>query len=113
MRRSIQRINVRYENDQHFQPELFWSWRVWDRQREQILTNVFMFIPVGVLVGLIWRWRGICFAAGLSSVIEIVQLITARGLCEFDDVIHNTFGTVIGIGIVVILRHLLKVEECE
>ena len=28
-------------------------------------------------------------------VIEVMQLLTARGLCEFDDVLHNMIGAVI------------------
>ena len=96
---------------QHFNPELFWSWRQFSVQRNQILTNVIMFAPVGVLVGWIWRWRGLWFAAGLSAAIEILQLVTSRGLCEFDDVFHNMIGAVIGIGIVMIGRKLLGESE--
>ena len=88
----------------HFQPEFFWSWRAWDRQRTQILTNVVMFIPVGVLAGWMWKWRGLWFAAGLSCVIEILQLVTSCGLCEIDDVIHNSFGAAIGVCAVVLIR---------
>lgn len=80
-------------------------------QQNQILANVIMFLPVGVLAGRIWRWRGLWVAAGLSAAIEILQLITARGLCEFDDVFHNMIGAVIGIGIVMIGRKLLGESE--
>ena len=76
-------------------------------QQNQILANVIMFLPVGVLAGRIWRWRGLWVAAGLSVGIEILQLITARGLCEFDDIFHNMIGAVIGVGIVMIGRKLL------
>lgn len=38
--------------------------------------------------------------------IEILQLITARGLCEFDDVFHNMIGAVIGVGIVMVLNRM-------
>jgi glycopeptide antibiotics resistance protein len=65
-------------------------------QQNQILANVIMFVPVGVLVGWIWRWRGLWFAAGLSVGIEILQLVTSRGLCEYDDFIHNMIGAVVG-----------------
>ena len=95
---------------QHFQPQLFWSWKQFSVQRNQILTNVIMFVPVGVLVGWIWRWRGLWVATGLSIGIEILQLITARGLCEFDDVFHNMIGAVIGVGVVMIGRKLFKGE---
>ena len=80
-------------------------------QQNQILANVIMFLPVGVLAGSILRWRGLWVAAGLSAAIEILQLITARGLCEFDDVIHNMVGAAIGVGIVMIGRKLLGESE--
>ena len=81
---------------QHFDPEFFRSWRQCKIQRNQILTNVIMFAPIGVLTGHLWKWRGLLFAAGLSIVIELLQLITVRGLCEFDDVFHNMIGAAIG-----------------
>ena len=102
---------------QHFNPELFWSWRQFSAQRNQILTNVIMFVPVGVLAGCRWKWKGILAAAGLCVGIEmcvgieILQLVTSRGLCEFDDIIHNMIGAVIGIGIVMIGRKLLGESE--
>lgn len=96
---------------EHIKLELFWSWRVWNVQRGQIIANVIMFAPVGVLVGWIWRWRGMWAAAGLSIFIEILQLITARGLCEFDDVIHNIIGAAIGVWVVMIGRKLLGESE--
>ena len=96
---------------QHFNPELFWSWRAWDVQQGQILTNVIMFIPVGVIAGRIWRWRGLWVAAGLSVVIEVMQLLTARGLCEFDDVMHNMIGAVIGTALVISLDKIKGKEE--
>lgn len=34
----------------------------------------------------------------------MLQLITARGLCEFDDVIHNTIGAIVGVGLVMIWK---------
>lgn len=95
----------------HYQPHLFWSWKVWGAQKNQILTNIAMFIPVGVLAGLIWKWNGILVATGLSAGIEVLQLITARGLCEFDDLIHNTIGAAIGIGIVMLMGNISKGEE--
>ena len=74
-------------------------------QKEQILTNVIMFVPVGVLAGRIWRWKGLWVAAGLSVGIEILQLVTSRGLCEFDDVFHNMVGAIIGVGIIILVNY--------
>ena len=96
---------------QHFQPVPFWSWREWKIQRNQILTNIVMFMPIGALCGHLWKWKGLRVAAGLSFSIELLQLITARGLCEFDDVLHNMVGAVIGFGVVMIGRKLLGESE--
>lgn len=91
---------------EHIKFELFWSWGAWSVQKEQILTNVVVFVPVGVLAGRIWRWKGLWVAAGLSIAIELLQLVTSRGLCEFDDVFHNMFGAAIGVGIVMVLNRM-------
>lgn len=89
---------------QHFQPELFWSWKEWDAQKTQIFTNIIMFIPVGILTGLIWKWKGLLGAVGLSAGIEALQLISGRGLCEFDDLMHNYFGALIDVVLVMLVR---------
>ena len=45
--------------------------------------------------------------------IEILQLVSRRGLCEIDDVVHNMIGAVIGVGIVMLIRKISRVEETE
>ena len=87
---------------EHIELELFWSWKQWSVQKNQILTNIVMFIPIGVLVGFLWKWKGLWVAVGLSALIEVLQLITARGLMEFDDLIHNCLGALIGIVILIL-----------
>ena len=72
-----------------------------------------MFIPIGAIAGWLWKWRGIWVAVGLSVLIELLQLLTQRGLCEFDDVIHNCLGAAVGIGLVTLLRYVFIKEECE
>ena len=46
--------------------------------------------------------------AGLSLLVEVLQLITSRGLLEFDDVFHNMIGAVVGVGIVMVVGKELK-----
>lgn len=93
---------------EHIKLELFWSWKQWLVQKNQILTNVVMFVPIGVLAGFLWKWKGLWFAAGLSLLVEVLQLITSRGLLEFDDVLHNMIGAVVGVGIVMVVGKKLK-----
>ena len=82
----------------------FWSYGV-KALRMEILLNVILFIPVGLLAP---RWKTVGLAAGYSMLIELAQLVSFRGLFEFDDVIHNALGTAIGVLIVLGMRHLRK-----
>ena len=84
------------ENSAHYNFHLFWSWRQWEQQAGQILANVAVFVPIGVLAGMLWGWKSVLFAAGFSVLIELVQLISCRGFFEFDDMAGNTLGAAIG-----------------
>lgn len=93
---------------QHFQAQLFWSYKVWEIQKEQIIANILLFIPLGVLAGCLWKWKGILIGLGVSMIVEILQLISDRGLCEFDDILHNTLGAFIGISIYMLVETVSK-----
>ena len=93
---------------EHIKLELLWSWKQWNVQKEQILTNVAMFIPIGALADWLWKWKGLWFAAGLSFTVEVLQFVTGRGLLEFDDVLHNMIGAIVGVGIVMVAGKKLK-----
>lgn len=68
------------------------------------LMNVLLFCPLGLLGCMLGgdriRFRQVLLVTlllGLLSCgIEWIQLATARGLCETDDVIHNTLGAFCG-----------------
>ena len=79
-----------------YQLQLFWSYDQWNKQQRQVLANIFMFIPIGFLAGKEFGRKGILVAADFSLMIETIQLLTCRGLFEFDDIIHNTAGAVTG-----------------
>lgn len=84
----------------------FWSWReVIVRQDRYLLVenllNCVLLMPMGVLLPFIanrrikWRWAfltGFCVAV----VIEVCQLVFCVGLFEWDDMIHNGIGCLIG-----------------
>ena len=81
----------------------FWSYGV-KSLRMEILLNVILFIPVGLLAP---RWKTVGLAAGYSLLIELAQLVSFRGLFEFDDVIHNALGTAIGVLLVLGMRRVV------
>lgn len=67
---------------------------------QQITCNILMLVPFGAFIGCRFNKMTIIQAAFLgsvfSSIIEITQYFTRRGLLEFDDVFNNTFGAVLG-----------------
>ena len=79
--------------------ELFWSYKQFlssPSLRLEILNNIWLFIPLGVILTKLVGWRGVIVCIVLSVFIEVVQYFTGLGLAEFDDVISNGLGGVIG-----------------
>lgn len=72
--------------------------------------SVMVFIPVGLLLGISFSSvsspRAILIGACLSVGIESLQFIFLRGFSEFDDVMHNTLGCVMGYGLFRLLSRL-------
>lgn len=101
-----------------YQGELFWSVRgaianPTGNLPSEILFNCLMLIPVGFLLA--WVLSPCIFAEGmptrselkifiittvagflLTCTIEVLQLVLHKGLFEYDDIIYNTFGTIVG-----------------
>ncbi|MGF0019751.1 VanZ family protein [Sporofaciens sp. SGI.106] len=77
----------------------FWSYSHPELSIE-ILLNYVLFIPLGVLLYLCFGEKlGLrVFIAGflLSALIELIQLTFKIGVFEFDDMIGNTIGCLIG-----------------
>ena len=78
--------------------DLFWSYKEWFSGNWtigwQILCNIALFIPFGLLCPR--HKRFLFLSILLSLVIELLQLFTFHGLFEFDDIMNNTIGVVIG-----------------
>lgn len=84
---------------EHLQLELFWSYKVIDVQFKQMIGNVLLFIPVGLLLKLLGVSARLVLLIGFtfSCSIELFQYLLKFGLCELDDVLHNTVGTLLGL----------------
>ena len=76
------------------------------------VLNVILFIPVGLLLDLGFRemtWKmvllsGLC----LSLLVELLQFIFKRGLCEVDDVLHNLLGCIVGFALYKLSIRVIK-----
>lgn len=85
---------------------LFWTIReAWTYKNTSywffIIGNIVGFVPLGVVVPLFFKNMRSYFKVGLvgfaiSLLIETTQLIFRLGLFEFDDLFHNTLGTIVG-----------------
>jgi len=61
------------------------------------VENILLFLPFGIFVPVLWRffrqwWSLVLMAFITSMLIELTQLITARGFFELDDILLNTAG---------------------
>lgn len=94
----------------------FWSYYAihqgWKDYIAEDVMNAVVFIPIGFLAGVAFRrinWKKtICFGLGLSSFIETMQFVLKRGFSEFDDIIHNTLGCIVGYGLFVMINRMRK-----
>ena len=90
------------EPHSNFMP--FWSYQAIkdgeDMYIVENILNVILFIPVGFLACGFRRmnrwWKVAVLGCVISCSIESLQLWLQKGLCEVDDVLNNTIGTVIG-----------------
>lgn len=85
-----------------YETDLFWTYRMIAQGDTgfimEALLNVMMLAPLGVMIPMIidnWKLTvGVGFL--FSAFIEIMQLVTTRGMYETDDIFHNTLGVIIG-----------------
>lgn len=92
-----------------------WNGVDFKRTVMEILLNVALFVPIGLLLGGMMKKGFVkaCFiGCMLSILIELLQLATGRGLCETNDVIHNTLGCMVGYAIAMGLKKLCA-SECN
>ena len=89
----------------------FWSYSH-PELRMEIVLNYILFIPLGCLLHLCFGekfgLRVVLIGFLLSVSIEIIQLLFNIGLFEFDDMIGNTVGCLIGAVIGKATRELKK-----
>lgn len=83
-----------------------------DIQLDEIIQNILVFIPLGIYTCMLkpkWSFiRKVMPALFTSLVVEILQYILAIGATDITDLIGNTLGGIIGIGVFYLLVKLLK-----
>lgn len=95
---------------------LFWSYeRAMHDEKYLIfenIMNIVVFVPFGgvlcCLMPLSKWWVAIITGVCMSVLIELMQLGFHRGLCELDDVIHNTAGCILGVLFAFLIKGVVK-----
>ncbi|MBR4759283.1 MAG: VanZ family protein [Lachnospiraceae bacterium] len=92
-------------SEYHYSLKLFWSYEFMraypnSYMLQEIVLNILMLLPVGVLFPVAFDcrklWVTTLFGFLCTTGIELLQLITKRGLFEWDDMFHNTLGVIVG-----------------
>ncbi|HEU5223263.1 MAG TPA: VanZ family protein [Candidatus Lumbricidophila sp.] len=70
----------------------------------EILANIVLFVPVGVLFALVFGrrlwWLAMLAAVALTATIEVLQIPMPDRISDPRDLVANTAGAVIGLGVV-------------
>ncbi|GMK41573.1 hypothetical protein PCCS19_46300 [Paenibacillus sp. CCS19] len=75
-----------------------------------LFGNVIPFIPFGLLLPLSARLNPIVWTfvfAAVITLLEMLQLVTKRGMFDVDDIILNVLGFLIGYVVLFVVRSLL------
>ena len=78
----------------------------------EVVTNVILFVPFGIYLGMLapaWRWwKPTGIIAGASLLLEITQHLLSVGSFDITDVIDNTLGGLVGLGLLALVRRRLR-----
>lgn len=103
-------LMYRADGDTRAQWEVFWSYKQFFSSpslRLEILNNVWLFLPLGAMLYKLWPHISVMIIPVFISVlIEAIQYFTGCGLCEFDDVISNSLGALVGFSFAYVLSKL-------
>lgn len=77
------------------------SLRINNRNNALVLENVLLFIPFGYCLNWLLKRKSVFvngFFCGFvtSFIIEVMQLVTGRGIFQIDDILTNTLGSILG-----------------
>lgn len=82
----------------------------------EIIQNGLAFVPFGILISSLWKEKTVIMRIapifGVSLIFEILQFIFAVGASDITDLIMNTLGGMIGVGIYFLFFKIFK-SKCD
>ncbi|MDQ0372105.1 VanZ family protein [Cellulomonas humilata] len=84
----------------------------------EFLANIALFVPFGILVSLLLprrpAWLVVALGLATSAAIELAQLLfLPHRVADVRDLVANTLGTAVGVGILLVTRHRSRTPEPE
>ncbi|MBM6614993.1 VanZ family protein [Desemzia sp. RIT804] len=80
----------------------------------EIILNVFAFIPFGIYISMLkpnWSFlKKVLPIAGMSLLFEVLQFIFAIGGSDITDLLGNTLGGIIGVGVYLVFCKLFNTK---
>ncbi|MEW9094630.1 MAG: VanZ family protein [Clostridiaceae bacterium] len=80
--------------------------------RLDIYGNIILFIPLGIYINIFAKdskmYKNICKIFVISLIFEVSQYVFGIGASDITDVITNTTGGIIGIGIYMAIKKIFK-----
>lgn len=77
-----------------------------------IVYNFLMFVPFGIYISMLkndWSFvKKLLLIIGLTFAFEVIQYAFAMGRTDITDIINNTFGGIVGIGIYAVLFKIFR-----
>jgi glycopeptide antibiotics resistance protein len=78
----------------------------------ELIENVLIFVPFGIYICMVkgnWSfWKKTLLFLAVTVTFETIQYIFAIGRADITDVLGNTLGGIIGIGVYALLSRVLK-----
>ena len=83
----------------------------------ETIDNIIVFVPLGLLLGVNFRqvsWRRkLAFVFIVSLVTELLQFVLAIGITDITDVITNTSGGLLGLGLYSLSKRYFDTENLD
>src|SRR3954470_16247807 len=80
----------------------------------ETVSNVVTFLPFGLLAALNFKqtalWRLLLAVLAFSVVVETLQFVLAIGTTDVTDVVTNTLGGLVGLGLYRLLNRVVRAE---
>lgn len=78
----------------------------------EVFDNMLIFVPLGLYLAMLnfgrSHWVQILTAAGVSLVLETLQYVLAVGASDITDLLANTLGGAVGVGIYALCARIFK-----